>query len=176
MKITQQCVLLHLRRCRWSLLTHLDWLRDEGGSAVVEMALTLSIIGVPLLLGTAHFSVLLINSIVVENAAHAGAEYGMQSATYAGDTSYIITAAQDDAGIGTALTVTPTIFYACSSAIGGTQYSTHAAANTACTGGLNHALEFIQVVASADVTPTAKLPGFPNTVTITRKTIMEVEE
>ncbi len=176
MKTIRQSVLLHLHRCRCAVLARLSRLRDETGSAVVEMALTLSIIGVPLLLGTAHFSVLLINSIVVENAAHAGAEYGMQSATYAGDTSYIVTAAQDDAGMGTALTVTPTVFYACSSAIGGTQYSTHAAANTACTGGTNHALEFIQVVASANVTPTAKLPGFPNTVTITRTTIMEVEE
>ncbi len=171
-------LVLSLLHGRWTASRgRFSRLRDESGSAMVELGFMLAVVGVPLLLGTTHFAVLLINSIVVSNAAHAGAEYGMMSSTYAGDSTYIVTAAQDDSGMGTNLTVTPTIFYACSVAISGTQYSTPAAATTACnTGGSNHALEFIQVTASANVTPMAKVPGFPNTVTVSGTSIMEVEE
>ncbi|HEV2618504.1 MAG TPA: TadE/TadG family type IV pilus assembly protein [Acidobacteriaceae bacterium] len=148
---------------------------DESGSALVEVALTMSLLGAPLLLATVHFSILLIDSMIVSNAAQAGAEYGMTSATYASDTSYIQTAAQDDAsGLGAALTVTPTIFYACSNAIGGTQYATQSAANTGCTSG--HALEFLQVAARATVTPILSVPGLAKSVTLTSTSIMEVEE
>jgi Flp pilus assembly protein TadG len=158
-----------------ALLRQSRRLQDESGSSLVELALTLGLLGVPLLLGTVHFSVLLIDSIIVSNAAHAGAEYGMASATYASDTSYIVTAAQEDAsGLGTTLNVTPTIFYVCSTAIGGTQYSTQSAATTACSS--SHPLEFLQVVASATVTPVLGFPGFPNTVTVSSTSIMEVEE
>jgi Flp pilus assembly protein TadG len=150
-------------------------LRDESGSALIELALTLGILGVPLLLGTVHFSILLIDSIIVSNAAHAGAEYGMASATYASDTSYIVTAAQEDAsGLGSTLNVTPTIFYVCSAAIAGTQYTTESAATSACTS--SHALEFLQVVASSSVTPVLAMPGFAKTVTLSSTSIMEVEE
>lgn len=150
-------------------------LRDDAGSALIELALTLGILGVPLLMGTVHFSILLIDSIIISNAAHAGAEYGMVSATYASDTSYIQTAAQEDAsGLGTTLTVTPTVFYVCSTAIAGTQYSTQSAATAACSS--SHALEFLQVVASATVTPVLGFPGFPNSVNLSSTSIMEVEE
>jgi TadE-like protein len=175
MRCLGHSALLQHRRLRTALRARLSRLRDESGSALVELALTLSIVGVPLLMGTAHFAVLLIDSIVVSNAAHAGAEYGMQSSTFAGDTTFIQAAAQDDSGMGTNLTVTPTVFWACSLAIGGTQYTTAAAATTACTGSGNP-LEFIKVVASAIVTPAAQFPGAANTVTLTSTSIMVVEE
>lgn len=153
-------------------------MRDESGSALVELALTLSIVGVPLLLGTAHFAVLLVNSIIVSNAAHAGAEYGMQSSTYAANSNIanIQAAARDDSGLGTNLNVTSNVFYDCSLAIGGSEYTTAAAANTVCTGSSGHTLEFIQVTASATVTPVAHVPGFPNTVTLSSTSVMEVQE
>lgn len=172
----RQFVMLRLYGLRSSTHACASRLRDESGSALVELAVTLSIVGVPLLLATAHFAILLIGSIEVANAAHAAAEYGMQSATFAGDTSQMQTEAQIDSGMGTNLVVTPTIFYACSAAIGGTHYTTHAAAVTACTGGTNHPLEFIQVVASSAITPGVKVPGFPDTVTVSSTSIMEVEE
>jgi Flp pilus assembly protein TadG len=160
-------LLKSLQRC--------ERLRDESGSALIELAFTLAILGVPLLLGTVHFSILLIDSMIVANAAHAGAEYGMVSSTYASDTSYIQAAAQEDAsGLGTTLTVTPTTFYVCSTAIAGTQYSTQSAASAACTG--SHSLEFLQVLASATVTPVLSFPGFPNSVALSCTSIMEVEE
>jgi Flp pilus assembly protein TadG len=152
-----------------------DRLRDESGSALIELALTMSLLGVPLLLATVHFSILLIDAMVISNAAHAGAEYGMTSATYASDTSYIQTAAQNDAsGLGATLNVTPTVFFACSNAIGGTQYTTQSAATSGCTSG--HTLEFVQVVASATVTPVLSVPGLAKSVTLSSTSIMEVEE
>jgi Flp pilus assembly protein TadG len=172
----RQFVLVRLRRRRRILRAQLRLLRDDAGSALVELAVMLAILGVPLLLAAAHFAILLTDSIIVANAAHAGAEYGMQSATFAGDTAYIQTEAQDDSGMGSNLTVTPTVFYVCSSAIGGTQYSTNVAASAACSGGNNHALEFIQVVASATVTPAVRVPGFADTVTLSSTSTMEVEE
>jgi len=150
---------------------------QESGSALIELALALSFLGLPLLLGTIYTGVLAFDNIEIANAAHAGALYGMQSSTYASDSAGITTAAQTEApDFGTAMTVTPVIFYACSSAIDGTQYSTQAAATLACTGGTNHALEFIQVTASYAATPFARIAGMQQTVTVSSVSVMEVEE
>jgi Flp pilus assembly protein TadG len=166
---------------RWLLRVQATWvarcnrMRDETGSALVELALTMSLLGVPLLLATVHFSILLMDSMVIANAAHAGAEYGMANSGNANETTYITAAAQEDAsGLGTTLTVTPTVFYACSAGIGGTQYTTQTAAATACTS--SHALEFVQVVASAAVTPVLSVPGLAKTVTLSSTSVMEVQE
>jgi Flp pilus assembly protein TadG len=150
-------------------------LREEQGSALVEMGLMMSFIGAPLLLSTVYFAVMLVDSIIVANAAHAAAEYAMTSSTFAEDTSNIVAAGQQDAansGLSVVPTITPTIFYACSTAINGTQYSTQAAATSACTGGSNHPLEFIKVVATATVSPI----GLSRSTALTSTSIMEVEE
>lgn len=150
-------------------------LREEAGAALIELAFIMAFLGLPLFMGTVHFGWLAVDSIIVSNAAHAGAEYAMTSSTFAEDSANVITAAQDDAyGLGGSLTVTPTVFYVCSTAIGGTQYSTQAAANTACSS--SHSLQFVQVVASIAVTPPCKFPGAANTVTLSSTSIMEVEE
>jgi hypothetical protein len=167
------------RRIHLSRLSVLEYrgLRAEAGSALVELGLMLGFLGVPLLLGVGHFGVLLLDSIEITNAAHAGAEYAMRSSTFAEENPGIIAAAQNESSrIASNLTVTPTIFYACSNAIGGTQYSTQTLANAACTGGSSHSLEFIQVIASATVTPPVKAPGFANSVTLSSTSVMEVEE
>jgi Flp pilus assembly protein TadG len=154
---------------RWRALS------SEAGNALLELAIVLSILGVPLLTGTIYFGQLLLDSIIVTNAAHAGAEYGMTGSTIAQTNSDIITAAQQEAtGLGATLNVTPTVYYACSNAIGGTQYSTSALANAACTGG--HTLEFIQVTASATVTPAYAFPGLSRSVTLSSTSVQEVEE
>lgn len=152
-------------------------LADEAGNALIELAIVLSLLGVPLLTGTIYIGVMLLDSIIVTNAAHAGAEYAMTSSTYAEDSAGIVTAAQDDAtGLGVTLNVTPTMYYACSTAINGTQYTTQAAANAACTGGTSHSLQFIQVTTSATITPPVTLPGLSKSVTLTGTSVQEVEE
>jgi hypothetical protein len=141
-------------------------MRDETGSALVELALMMSFIGVPLLLGT-----------IVANAAVAGAQYAMTSNTNASDTAGVQAAATAEAtGLGATLVTTPTVFFVCSAAIGGTQYTTDSAANAACTGGNNHALEFIKVLTSATITPPVHPPHMAKSTTISSFSIMEVEE
>ena len=152
-------------------------LRSESGNALVETALLMSFIGVPLLLGTVYTSILYQDDIIIANAAVVGAEYGMVSTTYASDTSNIIAAARGEAiGLGSTLSVTPTVYWACSTALGGTTYTTSAAATAACTGGTSHALEFLKVVASASVTPPVTFPGLSPSVTLSSTSVMEVEE
>jgi hypothetical protein len=153
-------------------------LTDRAGNASIELALMFSIIGVPMMLGTTQVAFMVYDSIEVSNAAHAGAVYGMMSSTFAGDTAGIRTAAQSEAtDFGTNLTVTPTTYYACSTAIGGTQYSTQSAASTACpANAANHYLQFVQVATSANVKSPIRLIGLSQTWTLRGSSVMEVQE
>lgn len=151
--------------------------REESGNALVETAMCVSFLVMPLLLGTVALGGMTYTSIEVSNAAHTGAMYGMMSSTFAADSTGIVTAARAEApDLGTNLAVTPTVYYACSSSVGGTQYSTQAAANSSCTGGSNHSLEFIQVVTSATVTSPIRCPGLPASYTLVGTSVMEVEQ
>ena len=177
MRPFSQLVARWLRRLQSALLVCCLVLRNETGSAVAELGLMLAFLGVPLLLASSYFGVLLVDQIEISNAAHAGAMYAMTSSTFAEDTANIQAAAQAETNrFGSNLTVTPSIYYACSNAIGGTQYSTQALANAACTGGSSHTLEFVSVTASASVTPPGSFPGYASTVTVSRTSVMEVEE
>jgi Flp pilus assembly protein TadG len=159
------------------LMARCRLLREEGGNALVETALCISFLGLPVLVGTVELGTMLCDSIEVSNAAHAGATYAMMSSTFAADSAGITTAAQQEAtDFGKNLTVTPTVYFACSQAISGTQYSTQAAANSACTGSLNHSLEFVQVSTSTTITPPIRCPGFGSTYTLVGVSVMEVEE
>jgi Flp pilus assembly protein TadG len=152
-------------------------LREETGSALIEMAVVLWLLGIPLLLGTIYSAVLLSDYIEITNAAHAGAIYAMRSSTFAEDSPGIVAAAQADAShVGPTLAVTSSVYYTCSDSQDGTQYATQAAANAACTGASTHTLEFVQVVASAPITPPATFPGMPKTMTLSSTSAMEVEE
>jgi Flp pilus assembly protein TadG len=155
-------------------------LRDDNGSALVEVALFLSLVGVPMLLGTADLGWVVYDSSEIANAAHAGAMYGMQSLTYAENNSGITTAARAEAAdFGTNLSVSPTTYYACSLAVNGTKYTgTNAETNATagCTGSENHPLEFVQVVTSATITPNIHWPGLPATFTLSATSVMEVEQ
>jgi Flp pilus assembly protein TadG len=146
---------------------------------MIELALVVFFLGMPLLMGTAEMASLVYDSIEISNAACVASAYGMQSLTYASNTSGMVTAAQTEASdFGTALSVTPTSYYACSSAVGGTQYTGSSAqsnANAACTGTGNHALEFVQVTTSAAVTPLIHYRGLPTSFVLTGSSVMEVE-
>lgn len=151
-------------------------LADSSGSALVELGVMLPLVCFPLLLGTACSGILLVDSVEVADAAHAGASYAMVSPTYAQDTNGIQSAAQQDSPrLGNSLAVAPSIFYVCSTAIDGTQYTTQAAANSACTGS-SHSLEFVQVQTSASVTPPIGFGRIPHTVTLHGSAIAEVEQ
>jgi hypothetical protein len=146
----------------------------------VEAALIVSFLGIPLLAGTAQMGLLVYYSIEVSNAAHAATMYGMQSLVFASNTAGMTTVAQAEAtDFGTSMTVTPITYYACSNAVGGTQYtgvSAQLTATLACTLSLSHALEFVQVTTSVSVTPSIHLPGLPATFTLVGSSVMEVEQ
>jgi len=156
-------------------------LRGDRGDALIELAVMVSLIGLPLLLGTAQMGFLVYDSVEISNAANAGALYGMQDSAYASSTSGITSAAQAEAAdFGTKLTVTPTTYYACSNAVNGTQYPTssytQAEASAKCIGTGNAALEFVHVATSASVTPAIQCPGLPTAYTLTGTSVMEVEQ
>jgi Flp pilus assembly protein TadG len=152
-------------------------LGGRSGTSTLELALVLAFLGGPLLVGTAEVGFLVYDSIEISNAAHAGAMFGMESNTNASNTSAITTAAQTEASdFGTHLSVTPTVFWVCSTAESGTQYSSSSAATTACTGTGNHVLEYLQVNVSASVTPPIHFPVLQSTYTLTGSSVMEVEE
>jgi Flp pilus assembly protein TadG len=166
-------------------LRHYRNLRKNRGTAIVELALVLSIFGLPTLLGTADTSTFIFGSIEISNAAHAGAMYGMMSSNVATDTAGITSTAKADApDIPAAnVTVTPTSYYACSAAQGGVQYTgignqaTAAAlssATSACTGTGNYPLEFVRVLLSAPVTLPFHCCGIPATITLNSQSVMEV--
>ena len=172
---------LRTLRKPWSrVAARLKGLRDDCGAATLEVAVVSSVLAIPLLLGTSEMSFLVYDSIEISNAAHAGALYGMQSLTFAANTSGMQTAAQTEAGdFGASMTVTPTTYYACSTAIAGTQYTganAQSNATAACTGGSNHPLEFVQVNTSATITPPVHCPGFGSSFTLTGSSVMEVEQ
>jgi Flp pilus assembly protein TadG len=163
------------------LASRMNWgtslLRSESGGALVEMALCISFLGAPLLIGTVETGMVLYDSIEVSSAAHAGTAYGMMSATYAADSAGMTAAAREEAAdLGSLLNVAPTTYFACSQSIGGAQYTTQAAANSACTGGSNHSLEFVQVTTIATVPIPFRIPGLPASFNLTATSVMEVEE
>jgi Flp pilus assembly protein TadG len=156
-------------------------LGGESGNALVELALVFALLGIPMLLGTVEMGTVVYDSVEISNAANAGALYGMQNATDAASSAGITTAAQAEApDFGSSLTVTPTTFYMCTSAVGGAEYSTgsytQAQATAKCSGTGNHALEFLQVLTSATATPPVHCPGLAKTFTLGGTSVMEVEQ
>ena len=150
---------------------------DQSGSAMVELALMIALVGLPLLLGLTQVSILTFDSIEVANAAHAAAGYGMSSATLASDVPGMMAAARAEApDIGVGLVVVPTTFYVCSTNILGIQYLTQALAQAACTGTLNHGLQLVSVTVTASITPVIYCPGLPRIYTLSNVSVMEVEE
>ena len=180
MRETSESELSHFPKLLRRILARCRRAGGDSGSALVELALIVSLLGIPLLIGTAQMGILVYYSIEVSNAAHAGSMYGMQSLTYASSIAGITTAARAEASdFGTTMTVTPTIYYACSNALGGTQYTglgAQLAATLGCTLTLSHALEFVQVNTSVAVTPSIHLPGLPASFTLTGSSVMEVEQ
>lgn len=153
-------------------------LKDNSGNATIELALAFSVLAMPLMLGVSEVAFLVYDSIEVSDSAHAGAMYGMISSTFASDSTGIQNAAKADAAdLGTSMSVTPTMYYACSATPTGTKYSTETAASAACPkNASNHYLQFIQVASTATITPPLKIPGMPGAWTLQGLSVMEVQE
>ncbi len=173
--------LIHRPRHRPAFFTAgLHCVRGDAGDALIELAVFIAFLGLPLLLGMSEMGLLVYDSIEISNAASAGAMFGMQSLVFAQNTGGIANAAQLEASdFGSSLNVVSTTYYVCSNSIGGTQYigaSAQALANAACSSGVIHALEFVQVSTNVAVTPPVRCPGLPKTFTLRGSAVMEVEQ
>src|SRR5271168_859868 len=123
-------------RKRWiSLSKRRTAIRDAGGQALVEFALTASVF-TTLLLGAAEFAWLAYAAIEVSNAARAGVAYGSQSSATASNLAAMQTAATNDGANVSGLTATASEFWSCSNAP-----STQSSTPPTCTAG-NHLLNY----------------------------------
>ena len=122
--------------------------REESGSALVELALSVPLLSM-ILLGAGEFAKVAYASIEVTNAARAAAQYAATNGGATSDTGGMQTAAQNDAyNLGTAVTATvDSDTCVCSNA-----ESTVVACGTAtCPSG--HLLETIGIKTSASYDP-----------------------
>lgn len=130
----------------------------EGGSALVETALTFPVL-VLLITGAAEFSRVAYASLEVVSAAKAGVSYGAQTGATATDLTGITYAAQNDAGNVTSLKViSANSTYVCSDGAAST------GANTDCS--TSHMEQTLTVVTQATIDPIIHVPGLPTTYTI----------
>jgi len=125
---------------------------NEAGQALVEVAISLPILGV-LIIGAAEFAQVAYTSIEVSNAAKAGVEYGSQNGGTAGDTTGIALAASNDAANLTGLVTTSAFTCICSDG------SASTCANTDCSN--SHIEEIVTVNTSLTYKPLVHWPGFP---------------
>jgi Flp pilus assembly protein TadG len=150
--------------------------RRDGGNSLIEVALFFSFVGMPLLIGTMQLGIVAYDSIEVQNAAYAGALFGMQNSTLATESSGITSAAQAEApDFGTNLGVTPTSYYACVLSPAGTTYTTQALATSGCTGTGNSGVQFVKVTTSATVTAIYHWPKLPSSYTLNGISVLQVE-
>jgi Flp pilus assembly protein TadG len=140
-------------------------IRSASGQALLEAALTLSVLCI-LLLGAAEFGKVTYAAIEVTRAAKAGVQYGDASTTTATDTAGIATAAANEAPDISGLTTTSSV--SCSCANGGTS----TCLNTDCPGSTIIVTLTVQTTATYD--PGIHIPGLPATYTLHGRAVQQV--
>jgi Flp pilus assembly protein TadG len=141
----------------------------EHGQSIVELALVIPVL-LLLLVGIIEVGRFAYYSILVANAARAGAQYGAQSLTTAADTTGITTAGQNDGQNVTGLTVTSIQQCGCNGAsLGGVCPATGCAAP-------DHPLVYVQVTATGVFDPLFSYPGVSNQITVTSVEKMRVAQ
>jgi Flp pilus assembly protein TadG len=140
-------------------------LRNRSGQALIEAALTLSLL-CTMLLGAFELGKVAYAWIEVTRAAKAGVQYGDRNVNDAVDTSGIQTAAANEAPDISGLTTTSSVGCSCSN--GGTS----TCLNTDCPN--SHIIETLTVQTSATYDPGIHLPGLPTTYTLHGKAVQMV--
>jgi len=143
----------------------------ERGQSLVELAFVLPVL-LLLLVGIIEIGRFAYYSILVANAARAGAQYGAQSLATAADTTGISNAGINDAPGITApntLTITSTQNCGCSTTSLGT-----CGTPTAC--GTGRWLVYVQVTATGSFSSLFNYPGLPKTFAVTRVQEMVVAQ
>jgi hypothetical protein len=126
-----------------------------------------------LLVGASEFATLEYDKIEVANAARAGVAYGSQNTATAADLTGMQSAATNDGSNVVGIHATASEFWSCSNAPS-TQYSTAAAAATACAAQY-HVLNYVQVTTTVTVAPSVAIPGLPASYTLNGGAVMRVQ-
>jgi len=140
-------------------------LRNTSGQALLEAALTLSVLCI-LLLGAAEFGRVTYAAIEVTRAAKAGVQYGAASTTTATDTTGIANAAANEAPDISNLNTVSSV--SCSCANGGTS----TCLNTDCPG--SSIIVTLTVHTTATYDPGIHIPGLPATYTLHGLAVQQV--
>lgn len=137
---------------------------SEEGSSIVEVALAVPVL-LALMVGVVDFGRAYYLAMEVAGAAHAGAEYGVQSPS---DATGIKAAAAADAPDVPNLTVaTPVYGCECSD---GTSFSTSCVNKPTCTA--NNVVYSVKVTVSASYKTLFPWPGLPSTMPISNSATM----
>lgn len=143
---------------------------DECGQALVELALTMSIL-VVMLLGAVQMGLLAYAAIEVANSAKAAAQYGAQNPGTSVDTATMQTLAVNEAkDYGINLNKPIGVTHATGCAKAGAVSTTI----TGCSAGGGYLVQTITVTTSAQVTPLIRLPGLGPTFTVYGSDVQEV--
>jgi Flp pilus assembly protein TadG len=153
-------------------------LRSQSGQSLVEVALLTPIL-LTLLIGGIELGRYAYLSILVGNAARAGAAYGAQSLPQSVDTADIQTAADNDFQNNgqniSKLTVTSTTSCGCDN--GGTITSASCSPKTNPTAGTcvaGHWVVMVQVTASGTFNSIFSYPGIPSSISVSRTSTLRV--
>jgi Flp pilus assembly protein TadG len=147
--------------------------RGQRGLALVELALATPLLML-LLVGIIEVGRFAYFSILVGNAAQAGAQYGAGSLTNALDVAGMQSAALNDGQNVPGLTVAspaPSSFCQC---YNGTTTTTIACSQTSCPLAGYHRNVYVQVTTRGSFTPLFNYPGLPGSLTVTRTVTMRV--
>jgi Flp pilus assembly protein TadG len=140
--------------------------RSEAGTAFIEFAVILPVL-LLIVFGLVEVGRYAYFSIMVGNAARAGAQYGAQNMVTVRDASAIEQAAKNDAS---AITLNATASYSCACSDG----TTSTCSATDCTS--SHRLTYVLVTTSGTFDSLLHFPGVPSSITVTSTAVMRAAE
>lgn len=148
------------------------WRRSvaDEGQGLIELALSLPLMTL-LLLGTGEIAYYAWGSILVANAARAGAAYGSQNSIFVADTTGISNAAANDSTGLTGMTTNSTLACYCSTA---QSTAIDCSKDLALCPAPAIVLKYLTVTTSAHVPSLFSMPGLPSNFTTTGSATMEV--
>ena len=145
----------------------IEGLRSDSAQALVELAFVLPVASF-LLVGTIEIGRLANTSIVVNQAARAGVQYGAQNRVTASDTAGMTQAAQQDASDINDLPVTASPFCAGSDGSASTCQPTDCASS--------RILEYVKVNTQTQMRTLLPYPSLPRSFTVKGQKVMRVSQ
>jgi Flp pilus assembly protein TadG len=141
--------------------------RASSGQSMVEFAIAVGVLSL-LLVVVADFARVFYESVGLQNAARAGAQYGSQSVITAADVNGMEAAATLDGANVASLTPTASQCTCESGTSVASCPSSYCSANSTAT--------FVEVDTSATFKTIVNYPGVPSSLTLTGKAVMQVEQ